>query len=154
MEEHLRQRPSSSRGFAGTLFGAFGIIGLLLATIGLLWRDELFRDAPAPREMGIRLALGAPARRPCSGLVVRQGMLLTAIAVGLGLPAGIGGGKVLQQLPLWRGGAPHDLATFLDRGRSCCLGIGARSLLDPRAACGAYRSASSTSLRIGGGDSE
>jgi ABC-type antimicrobial peptide transport system permease subunit len=108
MEEHLRSALFLPR-LAGTLFGAFGIIGLLLATIGL-YGVMSYSVTRRTREMGIRLALGAQ-RGAVQRLVVRQGMLLTAIAVGLGLPAALVGAKFSSSFLY--GVRPHDLATFL-----------------------------------------
>jgi ABC-type antimicrobial peptide transport system permease subunit len=62
------------------------------------------------REMGIRLALGAQ-RGAVQRLVVRQGMLLTATAVGLGLPAALVAAKFSSSFLY--GVRPHDLVTFL-----------------------------------------
>jgi predicted permease len=108
MEEHLRSALFLPR-IAGTLFGAFGIIGLLLATIGL-YGVMSYSVTRRTREMGIRLALGAQ-RGAVQRLVVRQGMLLTAIAVGLGLPAALVGAKFSSSFLY--GVRPHDLVTFL-----------------------------------------
>jgi predicted permease len=108
MEEHLRSALFLPR-LAGTLFGAFGMIGLLLATIGL-YGVMSYSVTRRTREMGIRLALGAQ-RGAVQRLVVRQGMLLTAIAVGLGLPAALLGAKFSSSFLY--GVRPHDLVTFL-----------------------------------------
>ena len=77
--------------------------------------------------MGIRLALGAQ-RGAVQRLVVRQGMLLTAIAVALGLPAALVGAKFSSSFLY--GVRPHDLVTFLTVPL-LLLGYRARSLLDP-----------------------
>jgi predicted permease len=108
MEEHLRSALFLPR-LAGTLFGVFGMIGLLLATIGL-YGVMSYSVTRRTREMGIRLALGAQ-RGAVQRLVVRQGMLLTAIAVGLGLPAALVGAKFSSSFLY--GVRPHDLLTFL-----------------------------------------
>jgi ABC-type antimicrobial peptide transport system permease subunit len=61
------------------------------------------------REIGIRLALGAP---PASvvGLVFRQGMRLTAIGLGIGLAASVGVVQLLKSLLY--GVEPYDPPTF------------------------------------------
>jgi predicted permease len=108
IEEHLRSALFLPR-LAGTLFGVFGITGLLLAAIGL-YGIMSYSVTRRTREIGIRLALGAQ-RGAVQRLVVRQGMLLTAIAVGLGLPAALMGAKFSSSFLY--GVRPHDLATFL-----------------------------------------
>jgi predicted permease len=108
MKEHLRSALFLPR-LAGTLFGVFGITGLLLAAIGL-YGIMSYSVTRRTREIGIRLALGAQ-RGAVQRLVVRQGMLLTAIAVGLGLPAALMGAKFSSSFLY--GVRPHDLATFL-----------------------------------------
>jgi ABC-type antimicrobial peptide transport system permease subunit len=61
------------------------------------------------REIGIRLALGAQTGT-VQRLIVRQGMLLTAIAVALGLSAAWAVAKFSSSLLY--GVGPHDVATF------------------------------------------
>ena len=80
MEEHLRSALFLPR-LAGTLFGVFGIIGLLLAAIGL-YGVMSYSVTRRTREIGIRIALGAQLGA-VQRLIVRQGMLLTAVAVAL-----------------------------------------------------------------------
>jgi predicted permease len=108
MEEHLRSALFLPR-LGGTLFGTFGIIGLLLAAIGL-YGIMSYSVSRRTREIGIRLALGAQIGS-VQRLVVRQGMLLAAIAVGLGLPAALVAAKFSSSFLY--GVRPHDLITFL-----------------------------------------
>ena len=108
MEEHLRSALFLPR-LGGALFGTFGVTGLLLAAIGL-YGIMSYTVTRRTREMGIRLALGAQ-RGAVLGLVVRQGMLLAAIAVGVGLPAALLGAKFSSSFLY--GVRPHDLITFL-----------------------------------------
>ena len=108
IEEHLRSALFLPR-LGGTLFGAFGIIGLLLAVIGL-YGIMSYSVSRRTREIGIRIALGAQIGA-VQRLIVRQGMLLTAIAVGLGLPAALVLAKFSSSFLY--GIRPHDLVTFL-----------------------------------------
>jgi predicted permease len=84
MEEHLRSALFLPR-LAGTLFGVFGLLGLMLAGVGL-YGVMSYSVSRRTREIGIRLALGAQ-RAGVERLIVRQGMVLTAIALAIGLGA-------------------------------------------------------------------
>jgi predicted permease len=84
MQEHLRDAFFLPR-LAATLFGVFGAIGLILAAVGL-YGVMSYSVSRRTREIGIRMALGAQARQ-VQQLIVRQGMVLAAIAVVIGLPA-------------------------------------------------------------------
>jgi predicted permease len=108
IEEHLRSALFLPR-LGGTLFGAFGIIGLLLAAIGL-YGIMSYSVSRRTREIGIRIALGAQIGA-VQRLIVRQGMLLAAAAVVLGLPAALVLAKFSSSFLY--GILPHDLVTFL-----------------------------------------
>jgi ABC-type antimicrobial peptide transport system permease subunit len=60
-------------------------------------------------EIGIRLALGA-TRSGVQRLVVRQGVLLACIAMGIGLPLALAATRVVAGVLY--GIAPHDWITF------------------------------------------
>ncbi len=107
IEEHLRNALFLPR-LAGTLFGIFGCVGLLLAAVGL-YGVMSYSVSRRTREIGIRLALGAPAARVRS-MVVRQGLVLTAIAMVLGLAAALAVAKLAAGILY--GVQPHDLVTF------------------------------------------
>jgi predicted permease len=107
MEEHLRGALFLPR-LAGTLFGVFGVMGLLLAAVGL-YGVMSYSVSRRTREIGIRMALGAqPAgvRR----LIVWQGMVLTLVALVLGLGAAFAVTKLFTSILY--GVRPHDLLTF------------------------------------------
>jgi predicted permease len=108
IEEHLRSALFLPR-LGGTLFGAFGIIGLLLAAIGL-YGIMSYSVSRRTREIGIRIALGAQIGA-VQRLIVRQGMLLAAAAVILGLPAALVLAKFSSSFLY--GIRPHDFVTFL-----------------------------------------
>ena len=82
---------AAERRFALILFEAFGAIALVLATIGI-YGVLAGSVTDRTREIGVRLALGS-TRREIVELVVRQGMMLTA----LGLVLGIGGAAVASR---------------------------------------------------------
>jgi predicted permease len=117
MEEHLRSALFLPR-LAGTLFGVFGITGLLLAIVGL-YGIMSYSVSRRTREIGIRIALGSPLGA-VERLIVRQGMLLTAFAVALGLPAALVGAKFSSSFLY--GVHPHDTVTFLSVPL-CLIGV-------------------------------
>ena len=67
----------------GTLFTAFGVAALLLATIGL-YGVMSFSASNRTREIGVRMALGAQGRNVLL-LILRRGALQLAIGLVLGL---------------------------------------------------------------------
>ncbi len=107
MEEHLRQALFLPR-LAGTLFGIFGFIGLVLAAIGL-YGVMSYSVSRRTREIGIRIALGAQLSA-VHRLILRQGMVLTVIAMALGLPAAFAVAGLLSSFLY--GIRPHDTMTF------------------------------------------
>ena len=76
-----------------TLFCAFGTIALLLAVVGV-YGVKAYAVACRTREIGIRMALGAH-RSDVFGLIMRQGAMQTALAVGVGLLLSLGAGRLL-----------------------------------------------------------
>jgi len=73
---------------AASWIGAFSFMALLLAAIGL-YAVIAQSVAQRTREVGIRMALGAN-RSSVAALVIKQGLLLAAAGIALGLPAAIG----------------------------------------------------------------
>jgi predicted permease len=107
MHEHLREALFLPR-LAATLFGIFGVIGLVLASVGM-YGVMSYAVNRRTREIGIRIALGAQLGT-VERLILRQGLLLTAIALVLGLPAAFVAARVATSFLY--GVHPHDLATF------------------------------------------
>ncbi len=68
-----------------TLAGAFGLLALTLACVGL-YGLLAYSVAQRTKEIGIRMALGAPGRRVVR-LVLQGGARLVVIGIVLGLPA-------------------------------------------------------------------
>ena len=108
MQEHVKDALFLPR-LAGTLFGVFGAIGLTLATVGL-YGVISYSVSRRTREIGIRMALGAQVGA-VQRLIVGQGLLLTAIALALGLPGAWMASKLASSFLY--GVSPHDLATFV-----------------------------------------
>ncbi len=105
--EHLRSALFLPR-LAGTLFGIFGGIGLVLAAVGLYGLMSYSVSSRA-REMSIRIALGAQLGA-VQRLVIGQGMCLAAVAIVVGLPAAWAAARFSESFLY--GIRPHDLATF------------------------------------------
>src|SRR6185295_5166603 len=76
------------------MFAIFGGVALLLATIGL-YGVRAFTVACRTREIGIRMALGADARNTLR-LILREGLILTALGTGAGVVFSIGLAQVLR----------------------------------------------------------
>lgn len=107
MEEHFKSILLLPR-LTGTLFGVFGTVGLSLATVGL-YGVMSYSISRRTREIGIRMALGSPVGA-VQRLIIRQGMLLTSIAVLLGLAVAWAVAKFSASVLY--GVRPHDLVTF------------------------------------------
>jgi len=82
--------------FHATLLTLFAAMALLLASAGI-YATMLYAVGQRTREIAIRIALGA---RPANvlGLVVRQGMLLTAMGVAVGLACTLALTRVIASL--------------------------------------------------------
>jgi ABC-type antimicrobial peptide transport system permease subunit len=93
---------------AGLTLGAFGGLGLLLATMGL-YGVMSYLVAQRTREVGIRIALGAH-RLDVFKLVVGNGMRLTIAGVVIGLAGALAATRLLASLLY--GIRPTDFATF------------------------------------------
>jgi predicted permease len=78
------------------LFGLFGALGLMLASIGLYGLLS-YNVTLRTREIGIRTALGAQ-RRDVLVLILRQGIVLVIVGVALGAAAAIGVTRLLESL--------------------------------------------------------
>jgi predicted permease len=92
-----------------TLLAVFAAAALLMASVGL-YGVLSYSVAQRTREIGVRMALGAK-RRDVVALVAGQGLVLTAMGLGIGLAAAFGVTRVMRSL-LYNT-QPHDPATFL-----------------------------------------
>jgi ABC-type antimicrobial peptide transport system permease subunit len=107
MEQHVNSALFLPH-LAGTLFGIFGAIGLLLAAVGL-YGVMNYSVTRRTREIGIRLALGAQTTG-IQRLIVSQGMRLVTVALVLGFCAAWAVAKVSASFLY--GIRPHDAWTF------------------------------------------
>src|SRR5205823_11446726 len=96
------------RKFTMTLLTIFAGIAIALASIGL-YGVMSYSVSQRTREIGIRMALGAQ-RRDVLQLVIRQGMLLTIVGVGLGLAGSFGLTRLISSLLF--GVSATDIGTF------------------------------------------
>jgi predicted permease len=78
------------------LVGGMGILGLSMALVGL-YGLVAYSVSRRTREIGIRMAIGA-ARTDILRIVVRQGMTLAIIGVGVGLAGSFGIVRVIRAL--------------------------------------------------------
>jgi ABC-type antimicrobial peptide transport system permease subunit len=99
----------AQRRFSMTLLGAFAALALVLGVVGV-YGVTSYLVAQRTREVGVRLALGAqPAQ--VVGMVVRQGMVVAVIGLGVGLAGALVAGRLMTGLLY--GVAPYDIATLV-----------------------------------------
>lgn len=108
MEERVAGSLAEPRLYA-VLLGAFAVAALAIAGVGLFGLLSV-SVVQRTRELGVRAALGA---RPGDlvRLVVREGLLVTAIGTAAGLGAAVAGISVLSAFLY--GVEPYDAATFI-----------------------------------------
>ena len=94
--ERLLAASAAERRFALMLFEAFAIAALILATAGI-YGVLAGSVAERRREIGVRSALGA-TRSQIVALVLRQGLTMTAIGVGVGFAGAVLATQALMTL--------------------------------------------------------
>jgi len=98
LEGYISQFSYAGPRFGFLLMSIFGSIGLILVTIGV-YSVLAYTTARRTQEIGIRMALGAQGS-DVLGLVIRVGLTLVGIGVGLGLLVSLALGKVIAT-QLW-----------------------------------------------------
>jgi predicted permease len=108
LEEHMRTAVFAQR-MGANLLGVMGVLAVILAAIGL-YGVIAYAVSQRTQEMGIRLALGA-APNDLLKMVLRHGLLVTSIGLGIGLTLAFAvAGFMQSMLP---GITPRDPVTFI-----------------------------------------
>ncbi|PYX34178.1 MAG: hypothetical protein DMG80_03175 [Acidobacteria bacterium] len=92
-----------------SLAAALGIVGLILATVGV-YGVMSYAVRQRTQEIGIRIALGAQ-QRDILAMVGRQGVLIVAIGLAVGLLAALGVGRLVNDFLV--GVASTDAVTYI-----------------------------------------
>jgi putative ABC transport system permease protein len=99
----------AGRRFNLLLLGTFAALALLLAGVGV-YGVIAYLVSDRTREVGIRMALGAQCR-DVQRLVLRQGLTLAGLGIGIGLPGALAATQLLRSLLF--GISPIDPVTYL-----------------------------------------
>jgi predicted permease len=101
MEEFYEVRAHKTLGFVTNAMAELGILGLVLAMVGL-YGLMTYSVSLRQRELGIRMAIGAePAT--VVGMVLKQGMILAGVGVAIGLTLSLAAAKPTAALVQGRG---------------------------------------------------
>ena len=92
----VRDESMAREQFVLMLLSIFGVVALLLATVGV-YGVTAQATRRRTQEIGIRMALGAN-RGDVLWLVLREGVVLTAVGLGLGLLLSVGTARLLRNL--------------------------------------------------------
>ena len=98
LEGYISQFSYAGPRFGFLLMTIFGSIGLVLVTIGV-YSVLAYTTARRTHEIGIRMALGAESS-DVQGMVIRMGLKLVALGVGIGLIVSVAIGRVIAT-QLW-----------------------------------------------------
>jgi putative ABC transport system permease protein len=110
--DQIRTETMASEKFTLILFGTFAAVALFLAVLGI-YGVMAFSVAQRSHELALRMALGATRGR-LVGMVVREGIILAAIGLGLGLIGAYFVGRAMQSMLF--GVHPLDVMAFVSVG--------------------------------------
>ena len=108
--ERMRKGPTAYlHRFSALLVGGFAALAMILGVVGL-YGVISYSVTQRTREIGVRMALGAP-RSSVHGLVMREASRLAIVGIGVGILASVGAAMLMQKLLF--GVAAWDAATLL-----------------------------------------
>jgi putative ABC transport system permease protein len=110
--DQIRSETMASEKFTLILFGTFAAVALLLAILGI-YGVMAFSVAQRSHELALRMALGATRGR-LVGMVVREGVILASIGLGLGMVGAYFVGRAMQSMLF--GVHALDLLAFVSVG--------------------------------------
>jgi predicted permease len=119
------EEQTAPRRVQASVLGAFALVAFLLAAIGIHGLLS-FAVSNRTQEIGVRIALGAQ-RSDILGMVMRDGIVLAAIGIVVGVAFAYGAGLELQSL--LAGVHPGDAPTFLSAVVLCLVMTMAGSLI-------------------------
>jgi len=93
MTKHLGIALMPAR-LAGAALGVFGLLGLVLASIGM-YGVMAYTVSQRRREIGIRMAIGA-AGRDVVGMIMRQGLTLVIVGAAIGIGGALAASRLLR----------------------------------------------------------
>jgi hypothetical protein len=94
--ERLEATSRSQQRFYAVMLGVFAAVSAILAAIGV-YGVLAYAVAQSTKEIGVRMALGARAGQVLA-MIMRRGLTLTAVGVGLGLMAAAAGSRAIESM--------------------------------------------------------
>ena len=124
MAQYIEYATSTYQATA-TLAMLLGVLGLLLTAVGV-YGVMAYRTTKRTREIGIRVALGAPRSQVVS-MILREGARVGLIGVAVGVPLAMAATRLLATMLF--GVGPWDIATFAAVTTVLALTVGAATLI-------------------------